>query len=196
ALLVVSERIWPTAGRGKARGAARFDAPFVFLVQHAPRVLAISGLVCAALGTAAIAHYVRSDPLEYDLKKIGTDVPESKEQYRLSSLAADIVGIKTESSMAVLCDRIDQVIPLEKALEARRDSVPHDERPFESVYALQDFVPEEQAAKIPVALAVKKRIMRAHARGGISDADYAEALPFMPPDDISSFALADLPESL
>jgi predicted RND superfamily exporter protein len=197
ALLVLSERVWPTTGRsGKVRGAARFDAPFVFLVQQAPRVLAVCGLVLAVLGTAAIVHYVHSDPLEYDLKKIGNDVPESKEQYRLSGLAADIVGTKAESAMAVLCDRVEQVQALKKALEAKRDSVPHAERPFESVYALQDFVPEGQTEKIPFALAIKKRIARAHARGGISDADYAEALPFMPPEDLAPFGIADLPEAL
>lgn len=195
ALLVVSERVWPMSSK-RARGATRFDAPFVFLVQRAARPLAALGVALAVVGVLAVGRYIRSDPLEYELKSIGNDVPASKEQYRLSALAADIVGTKTESAMAVLCDRLDQVLPLKHALEVRRDSVPHDERPFETVYTLQDFVPEGQTGKIPVALAVKKRLMRAHARGGMSDADFAEIQPFLPPDDVAAFGIGDLPEAL
>jgi predicted RND superfamily exporter protein len=194
-LLVVSERVWPVVGK-RARQATRFDAPFVFLVRRAARPLAVLGVALAAVGALAVGRYVQSDPLEYELKSIGNDVPESKEQYRLSSLAAAVVGTKTESAMAVLCDRLDQVLPLKHALEARRDSVPHDQRPFETVYTLQDFVPEGQAEKIPVALAVKKRVMRAHARGGMSDADFAEMEPYLPPDEVSAFGIGDLPEAL
>jgi len=195
ALLVVSERAFPVAGK-RVRATARFDAPFVFLVRRAARPLTVLGVGLAAIGVVACVHYVRSDPLEYELKRIGNDVPESKEQYRLSSLAASVVGTKTESAMAVLCDRLDQVLPLKRALEARRDSVPYAERPFETVYTLQDFVPDGQAEKIPVALAVKKRVQRAHARGGMSDADFAEIEPFLPPDDVAPFGIADLPEAL
>ncbi len=195
AFLVVSERVWPVSNR-RARPAARFDAPFVFLVRHAPRPLTALGLGLAAVGALAIVHYVQSDPLEYDLKRIGNDVPESKEQYRLSSLAAGVVGTKAESAMAVLCDRLDQVLPLKRALEAKRDSVPHAERPFESVYTLEDFVPDGQAEKLPVAMAVKKRVLRARARGGISDASYADMAPYLPPDDLRPFGIAELPEAL
>jgi hypothetical protein len=197
-LLILSERVRPVIGEGKrsSRGTARFDAPFVFLVKHAPRPLTVLGIGLAVVGALGIARYIRSDPLEYDLKKIGNDVPESKEQYRLSALAGTVVGTKAESAMAVLCDRLDQVLPLKHALESKRDSVPHAERPFESVYTLQDFVPAAQAQKIAPALAVKKRILRAHARGGISEPDFAEIQPFLPPDDLASFGIADLPEAL
>ncbi|HVW26697.1 MAG TPA: MMPL family transporter [Polyangiaceae bacterium] len=193
ALLVVSERLWPVSNN---RRTARFDAPFVFLVRRAARPLTVLGVVLAAAGVLAVVRYVQSDPLEYELKRIGNDVPETREQYRLSSLAAAIVGTKTESAMAVLCDRLDQVSPLKHALEAKRDSVPREDRPFETVYTLQDFVPLAQAEKIPVALAVKKRVLRAHARGGMSDADFAEMEPFLPPDGVAPFGIADLPEAL
>jgi predicted RND superfamily exporter protein len=195
ALLVVSERVWPMS-TPRARATARFDAPFVFLVKHAARPLTVLGLALAVVGAFAVVGYVRSDPLEYDLKRIGNDVPESKEQYRLSALAAGVVGTKAESAMAVLCDRLDQVLPLKRALEAKRESVPHAERPFESVYTLEDFVPDGQTAKIPVALAVKKRVLRARARGGIPDADFADIAPLLPPDNLQAFAIADLPEAL
>jgi predicted RND superfamily exporter protein len=64
------------------------------------------------------------------------------------------------------------------------------------VYTLQDFVPAEQDRKIPVALAVRKRVLRAHARGGMSDADFAEISPYLPPENLAPFGIADLPEAL
>ncbi|HEX4335265.1 MAG TPA: MMPL family transporter [Polyangiaceae bacterium] len=195
AFLVASERIWPMS-RKRTNATARFDAPFVFLVRHAPRQLTVIGLALAAFGAVAIVRYVQSDPLEYDLKRIGNDVPESKDQYRLSALAAGVVGTKTESAMAVLCDRLAQVLPLKHALEAKRDSVPHADRPFETVYTLQDFVPEGQVEKLPIALQVKKRVLRARARNGISDKDFADIAPLLPPDDVKPFGIGDLPEAL
>jgi hypothetical protein len=45
--------------------------------------------------------------------------------------------------MVVLADRVDQVVPLKKTLEARRDAAPPDDKPLEAVHTLFDFVPNE-----------------------------------------------------
>jgi len=61
---------------------------------------------------------------------------------------------------------------------------------------LQDFVPTDQEAKIPILLQIKKRILKARALGAISDADWPSIEPYLPPDNLKPFGLADLPDAV
>ncbi len=62
------------------------------------------------------------------------------------------------------------------------------------MHALQEFVPEDQEAKIPILLQLRKRILKAHARGLV--ADWAKIEPYLPPDDLKPFGLDDLPDAI
>jgi hypothetical protein len=95
-----------------------------------------------------------------------------------------------------MADRVDQVAPLKVALEARRDEAPADAKPFKAVHTLQDFVPADQEIKIPLLEQIKRRILRARERGIVSDEDWATIEPYLPPDDLKPFGIADLPEAL
>jgi hypothetical protein len=61
------------------------------------------------------------------------------------------------------------------------------------VYALQDFVPSEQATKIPILLEIKDRVVRAHKRGLIPEEDWNNLKDYLPADDLKPFDLAELP---
>jgi len=102
-------------------------------------------------------------------------------------LANDITGYVGAEAMAILVDRTDQVGPLRDALYARRDAAPVALRPFEGIHALEDFVPRNQAQKIPCSSRLKAKLLRARARGLISDADWTDIERHLPSADLAPF---------
>ncbi len=173
-----------------------FGRPFATLVAWAPRAVATIGLLAAVAGAVAMVLYVRADPLEYDLKNLRTDVSKRQARVKLSALADEITGHVGADGMAILVHSPQQVPMLQKALRARRDAAPKDVKPFQDVHALQDFVPTDQAAKIPILLAIKDRILRAQKRNLFDEADWKKLEPMIPPDDLQPFGMAELPEEI
>lgn len=200
AILTVIERFTPLEHEGFlsrirriTQGGVAFGRPFAELAPRAPRLLAVGGIVLAIAGLVAAVFYVRHDPMEYDLRNLRTDERERTEEIRLGQVAEDITGYVGIDGMAIVVDDPAQVEPLRTALYRVRDSVAHDQRPFERVHALQDFVPAAQGQKIPVLLAIKEKVVRARKRGVIADADWAKIQKYLPPDDLAPFGIADLP---
>ena len=202
AILILIERIRPFRGDestliGRLRlGGIRYDVPFAWLVPRAPRFFVAAGVVLAIAGGALAVRYVRGDPMEYNMRRLQNDMGGGREMYRLSGLAAGVLGAKLESAMVVLCDRFDQVEPLKRVLDARRDAAPPDAKPFEAVHTLIEFLPQGQDAKIPVLAEIKEKLLRAKDRGSIEDADWPDIERTLPPVDLQAFGLADLPEEL
>jgi uncharacterized protein len=200
AVLALFERVRPfTAERDHGVFARlrlsglRYDQVFAALVRRAPRTIATLGVGLALAGAAVLVPYVKSDPMEYDMRRLQNDVGQSAEMYRLSHLAADIVGANLEGAMVVALDRLDQVEPFVNALEERRDTAPDDAKPFEAVHSILDVVPRDQAQKIPLLLDLRERLLRAHDRGSIAEADWREIAPLLPPAGLKPFGVADLP---
>jgi predicted RND superfamily exporter protein len=173
-----------------------YDRPFGFVVPRAPRILTLVGVGVAAAGYFALGPYLRADPMQYDMRKLQNDAGESRDMYRASTLARDVLGTQLEDSMVVLCDRLEQVKALKHALEARRDASPSEGKPFEAAHTLLDFVPDGQEQKISIALALRDRLIRAHERGGVSEADWADLERSLPPADLRAWDLQDLPDEL
>ncbi len=204
-MLVVTER-WrsldaPTTGlfaplRKLAAGGSHFGAPFAWLVQRWPRTIAVVGVLLSAAGVAAGVIWVRSDPMEYDLKNLRTDVSHRANEMRLDNLGNTITGHVGANGMAILLDDAKQVPELEAVLDARRDAAPEGLKPFDRLHALQDFVPEGQAERIPTLLHIRSRLLRARAHGAISDADWKRLEPVLPPADLKPFGMNDLPEAV
>ena len=158
-ILVVLERILPleTSQRGLLGKIQRataegipFGKPFAFLVERAPRFIAVTGAVLAVAGIVSLVRYARTDPMEYDLTQVQSDQRAVAEEQRLIRIAKKITGYVGLDGMAIVVDRVDQIAPLKSALEARRDAAPADAKPFKAVHALQDFLPSAQAEKIPI----------------------------------------------
>ena len=207
AILVLVERVLPFVRQGESEAAAtgwralrlrgiRFDAPFTRLVARAPGGIAVTGVAIACAGLALVVPYVRSDPMEYDMRRLQNDLGGSGEMYRVSALAADVLGANLESAMVIVTERVDQVVSLKATLEARRDAASEAEKPFEAVHTLLDFVAADQTAKIPILRDLRTRLVRAHERGMVSDADWSELAKTMPPADLAPWTLADLPPDL
>ena len=203
AVLVLTERYSPfvidhgngIVARLRARGS-RYDAPFAFVVPRAPRIIALVGLVTAIAGFVLLYRWVRSDPMEYDLKHITVDANGSSDIYRVSDRSKAILGAKTEGGMVLLADRVDQVTPLRLELEKKRDAAPADRKPFQAVHTLLQFVPQDQDSKLPTLAAIRDKLTRAHDKGFIKDADWDRLASYVPPKALRPFGLAELPEDI
>jgi predicted RND superfamily exporter protein len=201
-LLLIFDRLRPFAGdettffgRLRMRGV-RYDGLFGATVRRAPRAVLVAGTALACAGMAVAMPYVRSDPMEYDMRRLQNDLGQSAEMYRLSHLAGSILGANLEGAMAVALDRVDQVGPFVQTLEARRAAAPENAKPFEAVHSILDFVPRDQDMKLPLLLELREKLERAHARGSVTAADWQELSPNLPPEDLRAFGIDDLPEDL
>lgn len=177
-------------------GGVAFSRPFELLVARAPRFITATGLLLTALGLFGTVKWLRSDPMEYDLRNLRTDVSSRADEIRLNKLGDEITGHVGATGMAILVDRPDQVQELTKVLLARRAAAPKGKEPFERLHALQDFVPTDQAAKLPLLVRIRKRLVRAHEHGAISDENWQDIEPMLPPADLQPFGIAALPEGL
>ncbi|HET6983037.1 MAG TPA: MMPL family transporter [Myxococcaceae bacterium] len=204
AVLILQDRRWPIHGsntgtswfqRWRQRTSA-YERPFVFLVSRAPRTVAILSLVLAAAGAVGFGLWLKGDPIDYDMRHMQNDLGGGKELYRVAARAADVLGNNTESGMVVLANSPEEVPMLKQALEERRDAAPPEIRPFQGVHTLQDFVPPDQQAKIPLLEEIRRKILKARRQGGISDADWKEMKELLPPENLKPYTLSDLPEDL
>jgi predicted RND superfamily exporter protein len=204
-ILVLVEKVAPIGVRAEGETTllrrlrstvARFEAPFLWLVMRAPRAVTLGGVALAAVCVVAVVFWLRSWPLEYDMRRMQNDLGSSAAVYRVNAIADEVLGASTSNGMVVLVDRPEQVWPLKLALEAKRDAAPPEQKPFERVHMLQDFVPANQAVKLSLLLQIHSKLVRARARGAISDADWNEVKDFLPTADVRPFGLEDLPEDL
>ncbi|HTJ83884.1 MAG TPA: MMPL family transporter [Polyangiaceae bacterium] len=183
-------------GRLRRGWASSFGKPFAFVITRAPRAITIGGLALAVGGYFALYLYVKSDPYEYDMNNLRNDPKTRAEEERVKKLSDSITGYVGADGMAILVDRVDQVAPLRAELEKRRDASTDPIKPFKSVIALEDFVPKEQDRKIPILLQLKKRMTKAHSRGAIKDADWAQVERYLPPDELAPITMDTIPESV
>jgi predicted RND superfamily exporter protein len=204
AVLILQDRRWPIHGTGTGQNwfqrwrqrTSAYERPFVFLVSRSPRTVAVVSLVLAAAGAVAFGLWLKGDPIDYDMRHMQNDLGGGKELYRVAARAADVLGNNTESGMVVLANSPEEVPMLKQALEERRDAAPPELRPFQGVHTLQDFVPADQQAKIPLLEEIRRKILKARRQGGVSDADWKEMKELLPPENLKPYTLADLPEDL
>jgi len=204
AVLVLQDRRWPIHGQGTSTNwfqrwrqrPSAYERPFVFLVSKAPRAMVVLSLVLSVAGAIAFVLWLRADPIDYNMRHMQNDLGGGKELYRVAAKAADVLGNNTESGMVVLANTPEEVPDLVRVLEERRDAAPPDLKPFEGVHALQDFVPKDQAEKIPLLGEIRRKILKARRQGGVSDEDWKEMKELLPPADLKPYTIADLPEDL
>lgn len=180
--------------RLRSRGLS-YGHVFAALVPRAPRVVVIVGCVIGLVGSWATIRYAKSDPMEYNLRKVQNDRTGSAEMYRASEVADKILG-EYKNSMVVLTDTPAQAKELETVLKDRWKAAPEGKKPFEGVHSLFDFVPDDQDKKLPILLDTADRIRHARERGWVKDADWKELEPILAPADLKPFVMSDLPEDL
>ena len=189
-------RSWFSRLRAGTHGGLPFGAPFAALVKRYPRGIAAIGIAASMFGFGMTVRYIRSNPMEYDLRQLRTEMTARAEEIRLNHVADDLTGFVGLDGMAILVDRPEQVAPLKQILEERRDRAPPEEKPFRAVHTLDDFVPRDQADKIPVLLQIRSRLVKARDRGLLPAADADAIQRYIPPPDLAPFSAADLPDEI
>ncbi|MDP9001743.1 MAG: MMPL family transporter [Myxococcota bacterium] len=168
---------------------------FAWVVPKAPSLLASIGVILVVVGVVAGVRYVRSDPMEYDLRATENDPHQNGELHRVWDAVFDILGGGREG-MVVLTDTPEEARQLEKKLRADWDAAPESAKPFAEIHSLWNMVPDGQEAKIPILLEVGERLERARSRGFIGDDEWRKVRDLIPPEQLRPYGLAELPEAI
>ncbi len=198
ALLVLSEKLVPVRPAGSIATALRagYGRPFAYLVGRFPRAVSVVGVMAGIVCLGLTAQYLSVDPIEYDNRILRSDIPGSAIDVakKLEAKVEPVTGKQGQSGVAIMVDRIEQVLPLKAALEAKRALAPEGKKPFNKVVTIFDLLPTEQERKIPLLLEARKVIVKAHQRKFISEEDWAEVEKDLPPEDLRPIGIADLPD--
>ena len=172
-----------------------FGAPFAWISKHVPpQLVAVTGILLSLGGGWAIHRYITRDPIEYDLGKLEND-PASVQSVAtvLGRAMTGITGRTGQDGMAIMTERLDQVKPLVAELERRR-LAGGTSPPFDKVASIFNLIPEQQAEKLALLNQVRARLERVRALGKLSEEDWKEIEPYLPPKDLKPFGVEDLPE--
>ncbi len=198
AMLVATERILPSF-RGRAQGPTRmrgyYGVGFARLARFAPRSVVALGALAGLVSLYAAARYLVDDPMEYNLKNVRNERPESSAA-ALNSRVDAIVGRLGQDGMAIMTERLDQVPLLEAELRKRWDAARADQKPFDRVVTIFSLLPAEQADKIPLIEEMRDRIERARKLGFIDDDTWQSIQPHLPQGVIAPLRIDDLPEQV
>ena len=200
AILVASERVMPAfkptkpGEHTKQRGY--YGVAFSKLATLAPRTLTVIGAVVGIASVFFAVKFFRSDPMEYDMNTISNADRTPTAARQLQNRVDDIVGRLGQDGLAIMVDRLDQIPLLETELLARRDAAPKNAKPFQDVVTIQTLLPKDQVRKLPLVKEMRDRILRAKKRGMITDKDWAELAPEIPPENLAAIGIADLPEQV
>ncbi len=197
ALLVVSERLWPIeAATGfTARGNALYGRPFAWLVTRAPRaVLAVGLLITVGAGVLAW-RFVANDPMEYDMKNVdNSPVDKPSEARRLMHTANGLLPSLGLDGIALAVDRLEQVEPLARALETKRDAAARP--PFGKVVTIFSLLPKEQDKKLAKLKEIRATLVRAHEKGFLKEPDWQRLDELIPARALTAIGIGDLPEAV
>jgi hypothetical protein len=121
AILVLSERLVPVRSHGDILGVLRasYGRPFAYLVGRFPRAVSVVGVAVGIVCLGFTIQYLSVDPLEYNFHILKTDTPGSAIDVaqKLDDRIEPITGKQGHTGVAIMVDRIEQVLPLKAALE-------------------------------------------------------------------------------
>ncbi len=185
----------PRAPRFWHRFEMAYGRPFAWRAARVPGPLLALAVLVAVGGVVAGVRYATTDPMEYDMRHVQNDRRGTADLHHAWAVATEILG-GSQGAMVVLTDTPAQARDFVATLRARWDAAPADAKPFVAVHSLWDFIPEDQAAKLPTALALGERLLAAHRRGFIAEKDWARLRELLPPKDLKPFGIQDLPEAV
>ncbi len=165
---------------------------FAWLVPKAPRLYLAAGVAVALIGGGLAVRYATSDPMEYDMRRVQSDGAATAGLQRAWSVCNGILGA-SQGGMVIVADSADDARQLQEVLDARWLAAPTGAKPFKATRSLWSFVPRDQTAKVPTFLALGERLERAHEKGFVTEADWKELAPLLPPRDLAPFGIQDLP---
>ncbi len=199
AILALFEKVWPVRRSYDWVEAVRgyYGRPFAFLVGHWPRAIVVTAGILTVGAVFLTARYLSSDPMEYEMHNIDND-PKLKpsEARRLAGVVDDIVGREGQDGIAIAVDRLDQVLPLQRALEKRRDAAPPGHKPFERVVTIYSLLPSDQDKKIALVKDALSYVERAYQKHFISADERKRVADFVKEDKLQPIGIQDLPSQM
>lgn len=207
-LLVVFERMIPSfrphenrSLRGRIQSiidrGVPFGAPFAWLSRHVPASTFVAlGVILTSIGVFTTVRYIANDPFEYNLGRLENDGPAVvSEATRLGHGMTEIAGKTGQDGMAIMTERVDQVKPLLAELEKRRVAGGANP-PFQRVVSIFDLIPDDQEEKCRLLTEIRQRIEKVRAHGKISEKDWQDIQPYLPPADLHPIGINELPEKI
>jgi len=159
-----------------------------------PRAVIAASLLLAALGGVLAVRYLAGGPMENDLSNTRNKPVTSESSSRLLTRRVDkVVGRLGQDGVAIMVDRLDQVLPLKVELDKRREAAPEDRKPFQRVVTIFDLLPTDQEKKLELVGEARERLERAHRRGIIGASDWAEIEKNLPRAGMAPLGIDDLP---
>ena len=199
AILMAFERVLPLREKDTwiARLRGGYGRPFAWLATRAPRALTVVGVVLGVVSIALSIRYVMLDPMEYDMANTRNEPKTTETTARaLGHKVEKIVGRQGQDGVAIMVDRLEQVQPLQVALHAKRDAAPKENKPFDKVVTIYDLLPKDQAQKVTLVSEAVEKLRRAHRKGFLSDADFADLEKELPSGEIQVLGVDDIPEQM
>lgn len=200
AVLAASEGVMPmfkpvAAGeRAKARGY--YGLAFAKLARLGPRTVSVVGVALGVASVVLAGLYLTREPMEYDMANVRNERKDRTAAGELSKKVDKVVGRLGQDGMAIMTERLDQVLPLKAELEKRLAAAPEKQKPFEKVVTIHSLLPDRQDEKLPLIETIRDRLERARKRGVINDADWARLEGHIPKGTLAPIGIADLPEQV
>lgn len=200
AVLAASEGVMPMfkpsapGERAKARGY--YGLAFAKLARLGPRTLSAVGVALGIASVVLAGLYLTREPMEYDMANVRNERKDRTAAGELSKKVDKVVGRLGQDGMAIMTERLDQVLPLKAELEKRLAAAPEKQKPFEKVVTIHSLLPDRQDEKLPLIETIRDRLERARKRGVINDADWARLEGHIPKGTLAPIGIADLPEQV
>jgi predicted RND superfamily exporter protein len=178
-----------------ARNEMAYGRLFARLAPMAPTAVVAAGALLLALGAAAAVRFVRNDPMEYDLRRTETDRSQTADLHHAWDVARDVLG-SSQGALVIATEGPSDAAALLEALRARWRDAPAGDKPFVAVHGLADLVSPDQEGKLDLLLSIGDRLERAHARGFVTEDDWAKVRDVLPPHDLHAYTAVDVPASI
>jgi uncharacterized protein len=197
-LLIASEKLWPIGAQTGivARLSGIYSSPFARLVDRLPRVVVAASLLLTTAAGYLVYRYVAADPMEYYMGNIDNEEVEEKptDVVIRNRIAGRIVGRAGQDGLAIAVDRVDQVLPLKEALDAKNAAGP--KPAFDSVVTIFSLLPSDQEKKIALMKDARSLVERAHGKGFVAEEDWKKLDELIPASGLRPIGIADLPQQV
>jgi len=184
-----SERVKPLVIKAEERSGF-YGRLFAGIVYRAPRTIVVVSVVLGLLSTGLVARAIASDPIEYDFRNLKSVREGSLRAKEINDRVGEIVGSGAQGNfIAVVLDELSDAPFVLAQLEAMDDP---DAPLWRRVRTVQDLLPKDQAAKIPVLNEIRELLTE--YRDYANDELRARIDEEMPPDELVAVTPMDVPE--
>ncbi len=164
------------------------------------RVMWIGGAVTAA-ALIVTTHYIVTDPFTRDWRDLQSTSPEITHARQIDARvrkALDTHAMLASQAYQVVIavDRPAQVAPLVAAIRADDAARPAARRWLRDARSLDDLLPADQGAKLPVLADIRRLIDDPALQATLDDDERAKLAKVRPPDDLAPMTADGVPRTL